>query len=56
MNFDLSEDQRALKSTVERLMSREYTFESRAKYAMETIGWSGAVSTGTAAMEPIWTR
>jgi len=40
MNFDLSEDQRALKSTVERLMSREYSFESRAKHATQTNGWS----------------
>ena len=56
MHFGLSEDQRALKSTAGRLMSREYSFESRAKHATQIGGRSEAVSIGIAGKEPIWTR
>ena len=40
MNFTLSDDQRMLQDTVERLVARDYGFEQRKAYAMEPGGWS----------------
>ncbi|HYZ22432.1 MAG TPA: acyl-CoA dehydrogenase family protein [Rhodopila sp.] len=43
MDFDLSEDQRLLKESVERLISDQYSFEQRKKYLREPAGYSAAV-------------
>jgi pimeloyl-CoA dehydrogenase small subunit len=43
MDFDLSEEQRLLKDSVERLMADRYDFESRRRYAKEPEGWSRGV-------------
>jgi pimeloyl-CoA dehydrogenase small subunit len=43
MNFELSEEQTMLKDTVERLMSRDYSFQQRQAYAGEADGWSRAL-------------
>lgn len=40
MDFDLSEEQRLLKDSVDRLMANRYDFESRQLYAKEPEGWS----------------
>jgi alkylation response protein AidB-like acyl-CoA dehydrogenase len=40
MNFALSDDQRMLQDTVERLVLRDYGFEQRKAYAAEPGGWS----------------
>jgi pimeloyl-CoA dehydrogenase small subunit len=40
MDFDLSEEQRLLKDSVDRLMADRYDFESRRRYASEPEGWS----------------
>src|SRR5918993_348585 len=40
MDFDLSEEQRLLKDSVDRLMADRYDFESRRRYAQESEGWS----------------
>jgi len=40
MDFDLSEEQRLLKDSVDRLMADRYDFESRRRYAKEPEGWS----------------
>jgi pimeloyl-CoA dehydrogenase small subunit len=40
MDFDLSEEQRLLKDSVERLMADRYDFESRKRYGGEPDGWS----------------
>ncbi|MBB3020216.1 pimeloyl-CoA dehydrogenase small subunit [Microvirga lupini] len=40
MDFDLSEEQRLLKDSVDRLMADRYDFESRQRYAKEPEGWS----------------
>jgi len=40
MDFDLSEEQRLLKDSVDRLMADRYAFESRQLYAREPEGWS----------------
>ncbi len=43
MDFDLSEDQRLLKDSVDRLVADQYQFEQRKKYATEPAGYSAAM-------------
>lgn len=43
MDFDLSEEQRLLKDSVDRLIADHYAFEQRKKYMAETAGWSQSV-------------
>jgi alkylation response protein AidB-like acyl-CoA dehydrogenase len=43
MDFELSEEQRLLKDSVERLLADQYDFEARQRYAKEPEGWSRAV-------------
>jgi pimeloyl-CoA dehydrogenase small subunit len=43
MDFDLSEEQRLLKDSVDGLLADSYDFEQRKKYAVEKGGWSKAV-------------
>ena len=43
MDFDLTEEQRLLKDSVDGLLADSYDFESRKKYAKEKGGWSKAV-------------
>src|SRR3954468_11280032 len=43
MDFDLSEEQRLLKESVDGLLSSQYDFDSRKKYAKEKGGWSRSV-------------
>ncbi|MEH2510875.1 pimeloyl-CoA dehydrogenase small subunit [Nitrobacteraceae bacterium AZCC 1564] len=43
MDFDLSEEQRLLKDSVDGLLANTYDFEQRKKYAAEKGGWSKAV-------------
>src|ERR1700732_3448227 len=43
MDFDLSEEQRLLKESVDGLLGSSYDFEARKKYAKDKGGWSKAV-------------
>jgi pimeloyl-CoA dehydrogenase small subunit len=43
MDFDLSDDQRLLKDSVDRLVADQYQFEQRKKYATEPAGYSAAM-------------
>ena len=43
MDFDLSEEQRLLKDSVDGLLNNSYDFNSRKKYRAEKGGWSKAV-------------
>src|SRR3954465_3634529 len=43
MDFDLSEEQRLLKDSVDGLLNDSYDFESRKKYGAEKGGWSRSV-------------
>src|SRR5262249_52584676 len=43
MDFELSEEQRLLKDSVERLTTQRYDFEARRKFMKETDGWSRAL-------------
>src|ERR1700719_79866 len=43
MDFDLSEEQRLLKESVDGLLTDSYEFEQRKKYMKEKGGWSQAV-------------
>src|SRR5690349_9728294 len=43
MDFDLSEEQRLLKESVEGLLGSAYDFDSRKKYMKEKGGWSKAI-------------
>jgi pimeloyl-CoA dehydrogenase small subunit len=43
MDFDLSEDQRLLKDSVDRLIADQYGFEQRKKYLREPAGYSTAM-------------
>src|SRR5215472_12399425 len=43
MDFDLSEEQRLLKESVEGLLADAYEFEQRKKYMKEKGGWSIAI-------------
>ena len=40
MDFDLSEEQRLLKESVDGLLNDSYDFDARKKYAKEKGGWS----------------
>jgi pimeloyl-CoA dehydrogenase small subunit len=42
MDFDLTDEQRLLKDSVDRLISDQYQFEQRKKYMTEPNGWSRA--------------
>src|SRR5260370_21469977 len=41
MDFDLSEEQRLLKESLDRLLGVRYAFEQRKSYAQSPEGWSG---------------
>jgi pimeloyl-CoA dehydrogenase small subunit len=43
MDFDLSEEQRLLKDSVERLLAQRYGFDQRKAYAKSEEGWSRAL-------------
>ncbi len=43
MDFDLSEEQRLLKESIDGLLTDSYDFDSRKKYQKEKGGWSKAV-------------
>src|SRR5258707_15038212 len=43
MDFDLSEEQRLLKESVDGLLNDSYDFDARKKYRTEKGGWSKAV-------------
>src|SRR6185312_590333 len=43
MDFDLTDEQRLLKDSVDRLIADQYQFEQRKKYMAETAGFSPAV-------------
>src|SRR3954452_24778065 len=43
MDFDLNEEQRLLKESIDGLLTDSYDFESRKKYMKEKGGWSKAV-------------
>src|SRR3954468_12488553 len=43
MDFELSDEQRLLKDSVERLTTQRYDFEARKKYMKEADGWSRAL-------------
>src|ERR1700759_2687126 len=43
MDFDLTEEQRLLKESVDGLLTDSYDFEARKKYAREKGGWSRQV-------------
>jgi pimeloyl-CoA dehydrogenase small subunit len=43
MDFDLTDEQRLLKDSVERLIADHYAFKQRKKYLAEPAGWSTAV-------------
>src|SRR5690348_17356807 len=43
MDFDLSEEQRLLKESVEGLLGSAYDFDARKKYMKEKGGWSKAI-------------
>ena len=43
MDFELSDEQRLLKDSVDRLATQRYDFEARKKYAKEPDGWSRAM-------------
>jgi pimeloyl-CoA dehydrogenase small subunit len=43
MDFDLSDDQRLLKDSVDRFVADQYTFEQRKKYMAEPTGYSPAM-------------
>jgi pimeloyl-CoA dehydrogenase small subunit len=43
MDFDLSEEQRLLKESVDRLLADRYTFDKRKAYLAEPEGWSRAL-------------
>ena len=43
MDFDLNDDQRMLKDSVDRLVADKYGFESRKTYLAEPDGWSRGI-------------
>src|ERR1700745_3078143 len=43
MDFDLSEEQRLLKESIDGLLTDSYDFDARKKYQKEKGGWSSAV-------------
>ena len=48
MDFDLSEEQRLLKDSVDRLVADRYGFEQRRAFQREPDGWSRAMWEGFA--------
>ena len=40
MDFDLTDEQRLLRDSVDRLIADQYPFEQRKKYLAEPAGWS----------------
>ena len=42
MDFDLSEEQRMLKDSVDRMVAGQYDFEARKRHLGEPAGWSRA--------------
>lgn len=45
MNFDLTDDQRLLTDSIEKLLAAQYGFDKRRRYAAESCGWSRAIWT-----------
>jgi alkylation response protein AidB-like acyl-CoA dehydrogenase len=43
VNFDLTDEQRLLTDSVEKLLSAQYTFDRRKRHAAATEGWSRAI-------------
>ena len=43
MDFDLNDEQRLLKDSVDKLIATEYEFERRKRHAAEPDGWSRAL-------------
>ena len=43
MDFDLTDEQRLLKDSVDRLIADQYQFEQRKKYMAEPAGWSQSI-------------
>ena len=43
MDFDLTDEQRLLKDSIDRLIADQYQFEQRKKYMTEPDGWSRAI-------------
>ena len=43
MDFDLTDEQRLLKDSVDRLIADQYQFEQRKKFLAEPDGWSRSV-------------
>ena len=43
MDFDLSEEQRLLKESVDGLLKTSYDFDQRKKYGAEKGGWSRSI-------------
>ena len=43
MDFDLTDEQRLLKDSVDRLIADQYQFEQRKKYMAEPTGWSQSI-------------
>lgn len=43
MDFDLNDEQRMLRESLDRMLAQEYDFESRRKYLAEAGGWSRRV-------------
>jgi len=43
MDFDLTDEQRLLRDSVDRLLADTYTFEKRKGYSAEPEGWSRAL-------------
>src|SRR5947207_9839894 len=48
MDFDLSEEQRLLKESVDGLLNSSYEFDQRKKYAAEKGGWSRSICSNNA--------
>ena len=61
MDFDLSEEQRLLKESVDGLLADAYDFDARKKYMKEKGGWSKALwgklaEQGNATWKPVVDR
>src|ERR1700754_1099416 len=54
MDFDLSEEQRLLKESVDGLLNDSYDFDARKKYAAEKGGWSRGGWSKLAEQGPPW--
>ena len=47
MDFNLSDEQRLLKDSVDRLMADRYAFDQRKNHLKEAGGWSAAIGRST---------